>query len=57
MTPIAMGAKPKRRRPEVFANDCPHCASSNTRVTHTLKIVRYCLCVVCKKRWRQTPKG
>lgn len=57
MTPqAAMSEKPKRRNPEVFADDCRKCGSNNTRVTHTLKIVRYCLCRECGARWRQTPK-
>ena len=54
--PVATDEKKKRRNPEVFADDCRKCGSTNTRVTHTLKIVRYCQCQDCRYKWRQTPK-
>lgn len=53
---MATDEKPKRRNPEVFANNCPKCNSSNTRVRTTLRIIRYCICRVCGHHWRQTPK-
>lgn len=58
---IAMDEKPKtepakRRQPQVFADPCKACGSTNTRVARTMMIVRYCKCRVCGTTWTQTPR-
>lgn len=55
MTPD-VSEKPKKRRPEVWAKPCPKCGSDHTRITHTYRVVRYCICLLCKRRWTQTPR-
>ena len=61
MTPAIMAEeKPKRRRPEVFADPCPRCGSPNTRVRSKRNrnaTTRYCYCQDCPgPGWKQSPK-
>ncbi len=52
---VVVAERKKRKRPEVYADNCPHCGSANTYVGTTKGAVRQCYCRDCDgEGWKQT---